>query len=199
MSRFVRIRHAVPAALLLACAGTAGAATPSDELRAEGIRVGLGIGGQFSSVDARGTPGGVDGDAAGVNLALALGYGLNRRTSLSSALHWAHHEGDDDRSRGIGLFGLGVRHRFGADPDGWYVEGLFVRAVVTRPFDDADGLDDDDFATGPGARLALGRGLTPRLRIEGAVLGVRADGGDLPRGADVEAVSTQLQLTYRVL
>ncbi len=77
-------------------------------------------------------------------------------------------------------------------------DGLIGGTFVTQSFDDADDLDDDDFATGKGLRLAVGRSIGKRLRLEGALLALEADGGALPSGVDIEATSTQLHLTWDI-
>jgi len=58
--------------------------------------------------------------------------------------------------------------------------------------------DDDNFATGKGLRLAVGRSVSKNLRLEGALLALEADGGALPADVDIEATSTQLQLTWDI-
>lgn len=189
---------ALPRALLLAglaATSLSAHADPFDD-RLSGLLVGAGIGAQVSSIEVDGgTP--ADDVSGGVSFALIAGYGLDERTALTTAFHYVHHD-DSERSRGIGLLGLGARHHFGADPRAWYVDGLIGHAFVTDAFErgEADELDEDDFAEGAGVRLAVGRGLGRHLQLEGALMGVAVDGGHLPPGAEIETSSTQLQLTY---
>jgi len=193
------------AALISALMSSAAvAATPHSgpERSLNRLQIGIGIGGQFSSVDLNDARAGFDDasdDGAGVNFALSLGYRLNERTTLGSAVHYVHQEAGSDAMRGIGMLGVGARHRFGHAADSWYVDGLIGGAFVTQSFDDADDLDDDDFATGKGVRLAVGRSVGRHLRLEGALLALEADGGALPPGVDIEATSTQLHLTWDIL
>ncbi len=186
---------------LMSTAAVAATPHPVSERSLNRLQIGIGIGGQFSTVDLDEVSPGLDDvsdEGAGVNFALSLGYRLNERTTLGSAVHYVHQQDDSDAMRGIGMLGLGARHRFGHAADGWYVDGLIGGTFVTQSFDDADDLDDDDFATGKGLRLAVGRSIGKRLRLEGALLALEADGGALPSGVDIEATSTQLHLTWDI-
>jgi hypothetical protein len=186
---------------LISTAAVADDLSPDPKANLNRLQIGLGVGGQFSSVDLTDVPPGFDDtsdDGAGVNFAISLGYRLNQRTTLVSALHYVHQENVSDAMRGIGMLGVGVRHSIDQEVDGWYVDGLIGGTFVTQSFDDADELDDDNFATGKGLRLAVGRSVGKNLRLEGALLALEADGGALPSGVDIEAASTQLQLTWDI-
>ena len=195
------LRAAALITTLISTASGAAEPHPDAERSLKRLQIGVGIGGQFSSVDLTEVPPGfadASDDGAGLNFALSLGYRLNERTTLLSAVNYVHQENESDAMRGIGMLGVGVRHRFDQAVDGWYVEGLFGGAFVTQSFDNADNLDDDNFATGKGIRLAVGRSVGKNLRLEGALLALEADGGALPSGVDIEAASTQLQLTWDI-
>jgi len=186
---------------LMSTAAVAAEPNPYAERSLNRLQIGVGIGGQFSSVDLTDVPSGfadTSDDGAGVNFALSLGYRLNERTTLVTAMHYVHQEDQSDAMRGIGMIGVGVRHRLDQAADGWYVDGQIGGTFVTQSFDDADELDDDNFATGKGLRLAVGRSVGKNLRLEGALLALEADGGALPSGVSIEAASTQLQLTWDI-
>ena len=190
------MRDAALAVFVSALVGNASAA-PFFDGRNEGLSLGAGIGAQISAVDTGAHA--AEEEAGGVSVALSAGYGLDARTSLATAFHYADHD-DGARSRGIGLLGLGLRHRLAEGPNAWYVEGLVGHAFVTGEFDrdEADALDDDDVAGGTGVRLAVGRALGKYLRVEGALLGAVVDGGHLDAGEELEASSSQLQLVWRI-
>jgi len=196
------LRNTVLITTLMSTAAVAAEPHQNSERSLSRLQIGVGIGGQFSTVDLTDVPSGFNNtsdDGVGMNFAMSLGYRLNERTTLVSAVHYVHQEDQSDAMRGIGMLGVGVRHRFEKVPDGWYVDGLIGGAFVTQSFDDADDLDDDNFATGKGLRLAVGRSISKNLRLEGALLALEADGGALPSGVDIEATSTQLQLTWDIL
>jgi len=186
------LRTAALITTLISTAAVAAELHPDPKRSPNRLQIGLGIGGQLSSIELTDVPAGFDDasdDGAGVNFALSLGYHLNERSTLVSAMHYAHQEDESDAMRGIGMLGVGVRHRFDQTTNGWYVEGLIGGTFVTQSFDDADDLDDDEFAIGKGLRLAVGRSVGKNLRLESALLALEADGGALPSGVDIEAAS----------
>jgi len=173
-----RLRTVALITTLITNAAVAAESHSDPERSLDKMQIGLGIGGQFSSVDLTGVPAGFEDasdDGVGVNFALSLGYRLNHRTTLVSAVHYVHQVDERDAMRGIGMLGVGVRHRFDQSADGWYVDGQIGGTFVTQSFDDADDLDDDNFATGKGLRLAVGRSV-----------------------GKIEAASAQLQLTWDI-